>query len=301
MKNDRLFSLLYLLLRKGSMTAPELARELEVSVRTIYRDVETLSMAGVPVYAASGRGGGVSLLPGYPFDRALLSEEEQNQLLIALQSLKAADQQVDALLQKLGAALQRPVLNWIEVDFSRWGRGKTDPARFALLRDAILNRWGLRLTYCGASGETSQRRIHPLKLIYKDKHWYLQAFCLRAGDFRLFKVGRIVEICPLNETFAENYEGRVPPIEQEQPPYPTTHIRLRIQKRLAFRVYDEFDKDSITVRPDGAFEVALDFPMDGWVLGYLFSFGTDVEVLEPLDLKKQLAHYAQHIARHHKT
>ena len=108
MKNDRLFSLLYLLLRKGSMTAPELARELEVSVRTIYRDVETLSMAGVPVYAASGRGGGVSLLPGYTFDRALLSEEEQNQLLIALQSLKAADQQVDALLQKLGAALQRP-------------------------------------------------------------------------------------------------------------------------------------------------------------------------------------------------
>ena len=101
MKNDRLFQIVYLLLDKGTMTAPELARALEVSVRTIYRDIDALSLAGVPVYATQGKNGGVSLLPNYAFDKALLSDEEQNQILYAIQSLRAVDQPVDALLNKL--------------------------------------------------------------------------------------------------------------------------------------------------------------------------------------------------------
>ncbi len=91
MKNDRLFQIVYLLLEKGTLTAPELARALEVSVRTIYRDVEALSIAGVPVYTSQGKNGGVSLLPNYAFDKALLSDDEQNQILFAIQSLRAAE------------------------------------------------------------------------------------------------------------------------------------------------------------------------------------------------------------------
>ena len=99
MKNDRLFQLVYLLLEKGSMSAPILAKELEVSVRTVYRDVESLSMAGVPIYTTTGKNGGISLAEGYSFDKTLLSDSEQNQLLFAVQSLKATDQQVDGLLR----------------------------------------------------------------------------------------------------------------------------------------------------------------------------------------------------------
>ena len=80
MKNDRLFQLVYLLLEKGSMSAPILAKELEVSVRTVYRDVESLSMAGVPIYTTTGKNGGISLADGYSFDKTLLSDSEQNQL-----------------------------------------------------------------------------------------------------------------------------------------------------------------------------------------------------------------------------
>lgn len=301
LKNDRLFRLLYLLLEKRSMTAPELARALEVSVRTIYRDVETLSMAGVPIYASAGKGGGISLLPGYTFDKTLLTDEEQNQLLFAVQSLKAADQNVEQLLSKMGAAFQRPPHNWIEVDFSRWGMGKTDAARFELLKNAILGRRVLALTYCGASGAMTERRVHPLKLIYKDKHWYLQAFCLRAGDFRLFKIGRIIDLMLTGEAFYEDYEGEIPPLEAEEPPFSTVHLKLRLAQRLAFRVYDEFDRHNVTPQPEGGFLVEADFPPDSWVIGYLFSFGTDLEVLEPLGLRQQLAEYARRIAGHHET
>lgn len=215
MKNDRLFQFIYLLLGHGSMTAPELAEALEVSVRTIYRDMETLSMAGVPVYATAGRHGGITLSEGYRFDQILLSDAEQNQLLFAVQSLKAANQQVDDLLSKLGSAFRKPPRDWIAVDFSRWGLQRVDSQRFEVLKNTILDKEVLWLTYCGASGETTQRSIHPLRLIYKDKHWYLQAFCLKAEDFRLFKVSRILELVPTGEHFDQNYEGEIPPIELE--------------------------------------------------------------------------------------
>lgn len=300
-KNDRLFSLIYLLLERGTMTAPELSRELEVSVRTIYRDVGALSIAGVPVYASAGRGGGISLLPGYTFDKTLLSNDEQNQLLFAVQSLKATDQNVEALLGKLGSTFQKPTQNWIEVQFSRWGMSRTDSERFEQLKTAILNKQVLRLNYCGAMGKTTRRSVHPLKLVYKDKSWYLQAFCLQADDFRLFKMGRIAEIAPTGESFTRDYEGEIPPLELEEPPFSTMHLKLRVAPSLAFRVYDEFERKSVSPQPDGSFLVETDFPMDGWVVGYLFSFGTELEVLEPVGLRTQLAEYAQKIADHHKT
>ncbi len=301
MKSDRLFQLLYLLLERGSMTAPKLAEALEVSVRTVYRDVETLSMASVPVYATPGKNGGISLAEGYRFDKTLLSDAEQNQLLFAVQSLKAADQQVDALLSKLGRAFRKPPRDWISVDFSRWGLHGVDSQRFELLKNAILDRQVLRLTYCGTSGETTRRSIHPLRLIYKDKHWYLQGYCLRAEGFRLFKVGRILELARTGESFTQDYEDESPPIEIASPPCASTHLKLRISQRLAFRAYDEFDRENITAQPDGTVLVEAHFPVDGWVVGYLFSFGTDIEILEPPELRRRLADYAKKIAAHHKS
>lgn len=300
-KNTRLFQILYLLLEKGTMTAPELSRSLEVSVRTIYRDVETLSMAGIPVYALPGKGGGISLMPGYTFDKALLSDNEQNELLFAIQSLKAADRNVEALLQKLGTTFQKPRHNWIEVDFSRWGMGRTDTARFELIKTAIIGRQMLELTYCGVTGEITNRIICPLKLIYKDKHWYLQAFCRKADDFRLFKMGRIIEAVLTDNIFTGDYEDDIPPIEAEAPPFSMVHLKLCVSNRLAFRIYDEFDRANITRQSNGSFVVDVDFPMDGWVIGYLLSFGSDIEVLEPPELKQELSEYAQKIADHHKT
>lgn len=300
MKNDRLFQFLYLLLEHGSMTAPALSEALEVSVRTVYRDMETLCTAGVPIYATAGKHGGISLAEGYRFDKTLLSDAEQNQLLFAVQSLKAADQQMDNLLAKLGSAFRKPARDWITVVFSRWGLQRLDSVRFESIKNAILDRQVLELTYCGTSGETTERSIHPLRLIYKDKHWYLQGYCLKAQDFRLFKVSRILELLPTGEHFFKDYDGDLPPIEMDVPSVVSTCFKLKISSRLAFRVYDEFDREHIKPQSDGTMLVEAHFPMDSWVVGYLFSFGTDIEVLEPLELRQQLAEYAEKIAAHHK-
>ena len=301
MKNDRLFQMLYLLLANGSMTAPALSEKLEVSVRTIYRDVETLSMAGVPIHATVGKSGGISLMPGFTFDKSILSGDEQDKLLFAVQSLRAADQEVDDLLHKLGAAFHRAPSDWIVVDFSRWGLHRTDTERFELLKTAILNGQILSITYCGTSGEKTQRLIHPLRMVYKDKNWYLQAYCQQAEDFRLFKIGRILAATPTGENFAQMASEDIPPIEIEVPSGFETPLLLRFSPRAAFRVYDEFDHGSITEEANGSLRVEVSFPIDSWVVSYLFSFGTDVEILAPADLRGDIAAYAEKIAAHHKS
>lgn len=300
MKNDRLFQLLYLLLEKERMSASELAARLEVSPRTVYRYVETLSMAGVPVFTVQGKSGGISLLPGYRLDKALLSDAEQDQLLFAVQSLQVTDQQVDDLISKLGSTFHKPKADWIAVDFSRWGLKRTDSVRFEQMKTAILNKRVLALTYCSTYGETTNRRVHPLRLVYKDKHWYLQAYCLLADDFRLFKVGRIVELNDTQEVFHNDYTSDIPPIETEAPPCAGTHFRLRFAKSVAYRVYDEFCQSDITREEAGTLLVEADFVTESWAVQYLFSFGTDVEILKPARIKRQLAAYAEKIAAHHK-
>ncbi len=301
MKNDRLFQILYILLDKGSATAPELAAKLEVSTRTVYRDVEALSMAGVPVFATQGKGGGISLMPNYAFDKALLSDDEQNQILFAIQSLQATDQPVGALLRKLGGMFQKQNTNWIEVDFSRWGLSRVDSERFEMLKTAILEKRALDILYCNTLGDTSNRSVLPFKLIFRDKGWYLQAFCEKADDYRLFKINRIVELTVTNRRFTQSFED-APPIEIEMMPNTgCTQVVLRFSPSVAFRVYDEFDRQQIEKQTDGSILVTVDLPLDSWVVSYLFSFGDGVTVLEPTHLRGALAAYAKSIYEHYKT
>ncbi len=302
MKNDRLFQIIYILLERQSITAPELARLLEISVRTVYRDIEALSMAGVPVFTAQGKGGGISIMPGYVFDKALLTDDDQNQILFAIQSLQAAEQNVDGLLKKLGAAFRKDGASWIEVDFSRWGMRRTDNRKFELLKRAILEKTVLRILYCGTSGVLSEREIKPIKLIFKTKNWYLQAFCLRAEDFRLFKVSRIVDLSLTDIRFTDVFTDLPSPDGDDMPPpFASVPVKLRFPPTMAFRVYDEFDRAGIESGPDGNLCVSAKFPLDNWVLSYILSFGTEIEILEPTYLKKQIEEYARNIYEHHKT
>ena len=121
MQMNRLFKIVYYLLENGKSTAPELAEKFEVSIRTIYRDLDTISAAGIPVYAAQGKGGGISLLDDYILEKSLFSKEEKEQILMALQGISSTKgTSADELLSKLSALFQIKNTDWIEVDFSEW-------------------------------------------------------------------------------------------------------------------------------------------------------------------------------------
>ena len=139
MSDSRLFKILYYLLDKGHATAPELAAKFEVSPRTIYRDVEALSSAGIPIYVETGRNGGIYLLQDFILDRAILSEKEKHEVLTAIQSILATGY-IDGkeILTKLSALFNVNTRNWLEVDFSRWGKYALDNSKFEILKTAVI-------------------------------------------------------------------------------------------------------------------------------------------------------------------
>lgn len=287
MRESRLFKIIYYLLDKGRATAPELARELEVSVRTIYRDIDALSSAGIPVYTEPGRDGGLYLMDNFVLDRTVFSEQEKQEILTALRGVHTmANTNNSPILQKLSALFQLRSDDWLEVKFSRWGEKPSDDAKFELIKTAILSHKCIKITYAGSSMDSTKRIIYPLKLTYKGQAWYLKSFCTAKHDFRLFKLNRILHLELLDETFTcspfpETCEDS--PSEQEQV------VTLCFPGEMAYRVYDEFDPEQVTIQNDGTLLVSAKMPVDNWLVGFLLSFGPNVTVLSPADLKNDLA------------
>ena len=204
---NRLLGIIYILLNKGTVTAGELAERFEVSVRTVYRDVENLSMAGIPVYARKGKGGGISLTERFVLDKLLISGEEQVRILAALASLEetgAGDE--GQILCKLGDFFKTEPVNWVSIDFSDWSGRRQE--MFGQIKEAILNRQVMEFDYYGQSGEMSSRTVEPVQLLFKDYTWYVRAFCRVRGAMRLFKVMRMKRVRVLDEVF-ERDESRV--------------------------------------------------------------------------------------------
>ena len=288
MSESRLFQILYYLLGRGQATASELAEKFEVSTRTIYRDIDTLSSAGIPVYTTTGHGGGVQLVENFVLKQALLSKEDMQNILIGVQSLSAAClPEADAVIAKLQAIFQMQTSNWIEVDYSRWGcRTEKEKSSFELLKKAIQDRYQIQFQYYNSTGEFSERKCHPLKLIYKDKAWYLSAFCLKRKDIRLFRISRMRKLELTGQHFEEVPEER-PSFSSQSSEEHLIVMNLSFSKEVAYRVYDSFDEEVIT-HSDERLIVKVAMPEDEWLYGFLMSFGDKLTVLDPSYLKEEL-------------
>lgn len=290
MQESRLFKIVYHLLDRGQATAPELAEKFEVSVRTIYRDIDALSGAGIPIYTEAGRNGGIYLMNGFVLDKAVLSEQEKQEILTALQSINTA-QGADSsqTLQKLSAVFHLDSENWLEVDFSKWGNKGSDNEKFELLKSAVIRRKCVRIHYAGSSGTVSERIVQPCKLAYKARAWYLKAFCTEKQDWRVFKLNRILDLEILDGSFLQRDFPK--PIDSAEGEY--TQITLRFPKEMAYRVYDEFDITEVQRQENGDLSVSARMPEDAWLIGFLLSFGTQVEILSPVRLRDVLAEQAR--------
>lgn len=286
MQINRLFEIIYLLLNKKFTTASELAEYFEVSVRTIYRDIDTLSSAGIPIYALQGKGGGISLLDNYVLDKSVLSEQEQNEILYALQSLSITQApEADKVLAKLSNLFNKNRTSWIEVDLSPWGSDDKGISQFKLIKDTILSHRMIEFNYFGSSGEKTVRRVEPMKLIFKINAWYLQAFCLTRNAIRMFKIVRMSDVQMTQEVFIEKMPESLPSGSQTQEDSKWIEICLKISADGAYRVYDEFEEKDITKNKDGSFTIITHLPENEWLIRYILSFGADAEVVSPQHIR----------------
>ena len=298
MQESRLFKIVYHLLDKGQATAPELAEKFEVSVRTIYRDIDALSGAGIPIYTEAGRNGGIHLMNDFVLDKTVLSEEEKQEILTALQSINSMNNiGNNQTLQKLSAIFNMSSENWLEVDFSRWGNNGTDNEKFELLKSAVIHQKCVKITYANSYGTISERIIKPLKMSYKSMSWYLKAYCTEKQDYRVFKLTRIIDLEMRTDSFCKS---SFPELDETLGQAYNT-IVLRFPKNISYRVYDEFDKTMVSKKENGDLIVSAQMPEDEWLIGYLLSFGTQVDIIEPAYLKDIVAEQAQKIYEKYKT
>ena len=192
MQINRLFEIIYILLDKKTVTANELAKKFEVSSRTIYRDVEILSGAGIPIYTTKGKGGGISILDNFILDKSVISKEEQSAIITALTAMSVLPN-----VEKTGIADKMSLL--FKSNDSSWNVEHKN--FFDKIRDSIIERFVLKLKYINSNGEISERIAEPLKLYFKSKSWYLIAYCRKADDYRMFRLSRIREVEVTNEHF----------------------------------------------------------------------------------------------------
>ena len=294
MKDNRLFRILYYILEKEKVTANELADKFEVSVRTIYRDIDSISSVGVPIFTTQGKGGGIKIDNEYILNKSLFDTNEKEEIIAALQGLEKTNKSYKSeLITKLSALFKIKNSNWIEIDFTSWGSNNTYQDLFNALKTVIINKNIISFSYNSSKGEKINRKVKPIRLLFKEQDWYLYAFCLLRNDFRYFKLSRVKDLELLAINYKDDFEDII--LKKEIKYENMVNIKLKFNKNVAFRVYDEFK--AIEEDEKGNLYVEIKIPNNYKLYNYIFSFGANVEILEPKEIRTQFKNIIDELAK----
>lgn len=305
MKVDRLVSIIMTLLDKERIGAQELADMFEVSLRTIYRDIDAINMAGIPVRGAPGVGGGFEIMPQYKIDRNVFSAADLSALLMGLSSLSnmmQGDELVHALAKVrsfIPADRVKDIelkVNQINIDLSPWMGNSSIQPYIEIIKTALQESRLLSFEYIAHHGNKTVRTAEPYQLVLKGSHWYMQGYCRTRTDFRLFRLSRMSNLQLQAETFT--------PRDYQKPQLDfddiyadmQTKIKIRIHKSVMDRVLDFCSYEDFF--PDGDEHYIVHFPFieNEYHYDILFSFGDKCECLEPLHIRSEMKRRIQDIA-----
>lgn len=317
MRADRLLSILLLLQTRGRMTAAQMAEELEVSERTIYRDIDALCVAGVPVYAERGLGGGFALLDSYRTRLTGLTEDEVRALFMLSIPAPLAElgvsQNLKTALLKLSAALpdahrddEAYVRQRVHLDSIWWFQSTEPVPHLQTIQQAVWQDRKLYLTYRLPFGNQAERSFSPLGLVAKAGVWYL--VCARNGKFRVLRVSDVLNARPSDESFQRPedfdlvafwrewcaaYEGNRPyyPVTVRVAPDLVSHLPQYFGDRIRETITQEAGQ------PDAEGWITLTLPFETLEAARerILSFGRAVEILEPRVLRASVLDFAQQI------
>ncbi|MBN2716630.1 MAG: YafY family transcriptional regulator [Deltaproteobacteria bacterium] len=302
MKIDRLLGIVLLLLKRRKMTAPELASHFEVSVRTIYRDIQSIEAAGIPIASSNGVSGGFEILESYCLERQLFSPED---MLSILNALKSVEMLGDAQVKRTKTKLERLMPGTVEnerceelyFELSPWGDVSSVMSTLKLLQCAVKERQCVRFAYQGGDRTFTDREVEPMTLVYKGSAWYVFGYCRLRCDYRLFRLSRIRHCVAQPERFARRdgtYETYAK-LGQKQAAASEVSLHLRFDREARFMVEDTFFPNQMSRLADGATEVRASIPDGEWLCSWLLSFGGYVEVLSPTTVREKLAAHAKRL------
>lgn len=300
MKCEILFELFFLLLRERKSTARALASRFDISERSVYRYLEELTVAGIPIDTQKGRHGGVQIADTFRLPVNFFTKDEYAAAEEALSAMyeQIPDRRFLSVLEKLRAQSKRDrtdltVSGNILIDASSWGDAYTFTDTLRVVEDAVNNCDCLKITYLSGAGETTERVIEPLVLVFKQNIWYVHSYCHKQQDFRLFRIGRIRKASRTGEHFPRRTVNRE-----------DINLKFWHDTRSLLAVRLEFDDSALTdleewlgvscIREEE--HIAQAFLPDSPVLvKKLMSFGSHIRVLAPQSLIEQLKQEAERI------
>lgn len=305
MKIDRLVSIIMILLEKERIGARELAEMFEVSPRTIYRDIDTINMSGIPVRSISGVGGGFEIMREYKVDKKLFSTADLSAILMGLTNLSNVireDELVNALAKvKSFFPVDRVKdielnANRIYIDLSPWIGNPDTKVNLEIIKTAMQKNLLLYFEYTNHSGNKTARTVEPYQLVLKSNHWYFQGYCRIRNDFRLFKLSRISNLQSAKETFTPR-ECQKPQLDfSETTSAKQTEIKIRIHKSIMDRVLDFCPCERFT--SDGNEYYIVDFPFieNDYNYDFFLGFGDKCECLSPSNIRAEIKRRIENIA-----
>ena len=304
MKVDRLVSIIMILLEKERVGAQELAEMFEVSPRTIYRDIDAINMAGIPVCSTSGVGGGFEIMQKYKIDKKVFSTADLSAILMGLSSLSnmiRGNELVNALAKvKSFIPSDRAkdielTANQIRIDLSPWMGNRNLQPYLESIKTALQESRLLTFEYIAHHGNKTTRTVEPYQLVLKSSHWYLQGYCHKRNDFRLFKLSRMSNLQMEKEAFTPRDDQKPQLDFADILETMQTRIKIRIHKSVMDRMLDYCAYEDFS--PDGDEHFIVDFPFleNEYYYDILLSFGDKCECLEP-HIRKEMKRKIQEIA-----
>lgn len=298
MKIDRLIAIIMVLLNCDKITATKLAEMFEVTPRTIYRDIDTISQAGIPIVTTTGIDGGISILPTYKIDKKFFSPEDIQSLLMGLSSISTTlpPSELVGIKEKLKNLLptehtKERLLksNQITIDLTTWMGNKKFIVTLEQLKEALNLNTLIMFDYYNLKGSKTNRIVEPYQLILKESYWYLQGYCTEKNSFRTFKLSRITNLKLLNSTFVPRNFTPLPLSGQGWIDQQLIPIQLRIDASLLEKMIELCGEDHIIPTDYNTFIVTFPFVPDDMGYNLLLSFGDKCECLSPPDIRKEFA------------
>ncbi|MDE7211466.1 MAG: YafY family transcriptional regulator [Lachnospiraceae bacterium] len=289
MKIDRLIGILSVLLQKQNATAPELAEKFEVSRRTINRDIEDLCKAGIPLVTRQGSGGGISIMENYRMERTLLTNAEMQDILAGLRSLDSVNgtNRYGQLMEKLSVGSSDFMTGdqFVLIDLSSWYKDVL-ALKIEQIRVAISENRQMEFFYYGPNGEGA-RAMEPYYLIFRWSSWYVWGWCLKRGDFRLFKLNRMDKLRITDVTFEKRQV--CPPDLGEKQIFPGgIKVKALFEADCKWRLVEEFGPYCFREQADGRLLFFADYTKKESLLMWIMSFREKVVLLEPAQLREEI-------------
>lgn len=305
MKIDRLVGIIMTLLDKKRISAQELSSMFEVSPRTIYRDIDTINMAGIPIRSISGVGGGFEIMPAYKIDKNVFSTADLSAILMGLSNLSNVmreDEFVNVLakiksLIPAGRAKDIEIkANQICIDLSSWSGNSNIQPYLHMIKAALGDHRLLSFEYIAHHGNKTMRTVEPYQLVLKNSRWYFYGYCYNRSDYRLFRLSRMLNLQIKQETFVpRNYQKPILDFKEIMERM-QTEIKIRIHKSVMDRVLEFCTYDHFL--PDGDEHYIVNFPFieNEYYYDILLSFGDNCECLEPLGIRAKMEQRIRSIA-----